>query len=133
MKISKFDRQNIRVVEAAFKEKLAKINAEMEKEFGVSVNLMPGGNFGVTEINSKLQFTIQGVNPLAEDFKQYCALYGLNESDLNKTFNYKGATWEIVGLNIGRRKYPIVCKNLSTNKTALFPKELLNTYYKSSK
>jgi len=46
-----------------------------------------------------------------KDFKRNAELYGLEESDLGKTFNSHGKTMEIIGANPRAHRYPILVKD----------------------
>ncbi len=56
-----------------------------------------------------------------QEFKDWATIYGLDPSDLGKTFKSGTASYKIVGLKRRNRKYPIVAKNLRNGKTYKFP------------
>ena len=60
------------------------------------------------------------VEKIAQDFKEYARVYGLQPDDLGKTFVFRGKTFKIIGLNIRSRKRPIVVENSITKKQFIF-------------
>lgn len=56
------------------------------------------------------------IDKRANDFKNYCSLYNLVESDLNKKFMFNGKIFQISGLNANAPKFPIIGKNIVTGK-----------------
>lgn len=55
------------------------------------------------------------------DFKKYATIYGLKPEQLGATFVSRGREFELTGLAMRRRKFPIMARDVQTNKTLLFP------------
>jgi hypothetical protein len=62
----------------------------------------------------------QAVNPQETAFKLYARRYGLEESDLGKTFRFRSDSIKITGLEPKRQKFTIVGQNLRTGKINLY-------------
>jgi len=60
----------------------------------------------------------------AEDFKRYAMDYGLEPSDLGRTFDSNGWTFTLTGLRPGRPKFPLLARR-SDGKIFKFPIERL--------
>lgn len=64
-----------------------------------------------------------GSNADEREFKRYAPLFGLKESDLHRKITFGGKRYEIVGLRPNRRKYPVLCRDLNTQKNHLLKPE----------
>lgn len=125
-KVTTFNRQNIR-----------QINAEMEaalkaiaNKYGVEVNLgstrFTGANF-----TTKIQIATVAEGGItmskeATDFNRYKTILGIN-MELGNEFERNGNTYTIVGLKPRSRQYPVLAK-CSDGKTYKLPVSLVNMY-----
>lgn len=125
-KVTTFNRQNIR-----------QINAEMEaalkaiaNKYGVEVNLgsirFTGANF-----TTKIQVATVAEGGItmskeATDFNRYKTILGIN-MELGNEFERNGNTYTIVGLKPRSKKYPVLAK-CSDGKTYKLPVSLVNMY-----
>jgi hypothetical protein len=57
----------------------------------------------------KLRWEFKGTDRLGDDWRHWCGTYGLPLDGLGRTFQHKGKTYTIAGLDLGRRAYPVVC------------------------
>lgn len=94
-----------------FRVAMKKALAEVEKEFGVEVEV---GNIKYSE--SSFTITTNVLNggkeeALKKEFENLCTLYGLKKDDYGKTFLYNNVKTTIIGIESNRRKYPIVVKD----------------------
>lgn len=110
--IKKFDKNIVYVVKDQLKEELIEVGDKM----GLDI-VIRNGKFTDTQLSLKIDLRVlndsgEAVLQMAEDFKQYAEMYGLQPSDLGKKVTYNGAKHEIVGLKPKNRKYPIIVKNL---------------------
>lgn len=117
---------DITKTKAIFAE-LAEAVKEIEKKHGVSFS-RGNGKYSDTDCYMKVTFTDNDINgdvktPEATAFENYADHYGLQKSDLNKTFTQRGETFKIVGLKTRSHKYPILCKKVSNGKGYKFPSE----------
>jgi hypothetical protein len=64
------------------------------------------------------------------DFRFHAASYGLAPDDFGARFRQNGMTFEIVGLKLRNRKYPIIAKNVATQDQFKFAPEGLLAYKK---
>lgn len=58
-----------------------------------------------------------------QEFKKYCRLYGLDESDYDRRFAFKGKEYIVIGIVPSKRKYPICCQEVSSGATYSFTAE----------
>ena len=65
-------------------------------------------------------------DPKASAFIKFATAYGMEPEDLNTTFTTNGDTFEVVGLDTKRSKYPIIVKNVKTNKMYCYTAETVN-------
>ena len=122
--IKQFDRQEVRILGEAIESALQKVG----DQYGVHI-IRGNGRFDPTNLTLKIEASIVGENgevvtKEAKDFKKFATMYGLNPSDLNKTFTtWNGKQFEITGLSLRKSKNPILAKKVSTGKTFIFPSE----------
>jgi len=99
----------------------------IEQRFNVKVRIGhasfdPSPNGGAT---FKLEFApvVSGEVKTKEatDFERLAYLYGLEASDLGKTFSSNGRTFTICGLAPKAHKFPILAKCADDGKTYKFP------------
>jgi hypothetical protein len=57
------------------------------------------------------------------EFLRYAPLFNLKPTDLHRKVVFAGKTYEIIGLRPNRRKYPVLCRNLNSNKIHLLKPE----------
>lgn len=101
--------------------------AGIAKEYGVSISTA-GVSYsdGFADIKLHLALTTGGEAETKEmmAFRQLAHYVGLEPSDLLKQFRYQYDNYKIIGLRSGR-KNPVLCKNLSNDKTYFFPVEII--------
>lgn len=59
------------------------------------------------------------------DFKKYAELFDLKPEDLGRTFKLNNSTFEIVGLKPSSRKFPIIGRNVASNKRFKFTSSMV--------
>ena len=111
-----------------------KLSKEMEaalqpvaKKYGLAI-VGVGGTVGTTEFLAKFEcceVSSDGVAQTKErsDFTDQATFFGLQASDLDRTFVSQGNEFRIVGLKPGRSKYPIIGERLADGKRYKFPGE----------
>jgi len=68
---------------------------------------------------------IGGVDRNKAIWDENAEIWGLQKDDLGETFQYKGATWTIIGLAPSRSKFPVIVQNQS-GKKMVYTVELVN-------
>jgi hypothetical protein len=63
----------------------------------------------------------------AKDFKRFCGRFGLQPTDLNKTFTSRGTTYKIVGLKPNSYKFPVIGENDRGTRYKFMATDVLNT------
>ncbi len=111
MAITKFDRATCRLlsqeIEAALKA--------VAQKHGVAIKA-GSGSFADTTFKLKVEVSVISASGVAQssvvtDFEQHAKFLGLQESDLGKSFLFRGTSYTICGLKLSGRKYPILAKN----------------------
>ena len=101
--------------------------SEIEKSFNIKIS------FGSAkyDCNGGAKYTVE-VSPVvngrtiskeAIEFQTYCQLYGLEKSDMGKTFFNNGETFKITGLSSRSRKFPIFAERIKDGKEFKFTPE----------
>ena len=116
MKITNFDRNQVRTVNEEIKSALEAIAAK----HGISFRM---GNirYNNSNFNAKFEMAVVGetgeaITKEATDFNRYRALKGIN-AVLGDLVVMSGARYEVVGYKARSSKYPILVKSLDDGKT----------------
>lgn len=109
--IKQFDRQTLRAITTAIETSLA----NLAKTHGIVIKYK-GGNFTPENAVIKLELAIQSADGTAASrerstWTQLATFYGLKPEWLDKTFNFYGKTFKIVGLNPKARTAPVIAAN----------------------
>lgn len=109
--IKQFDRQTLRAVTTAIETSLT----NLAKTHGIVIKYK-GGNFTPDNAVIKLELAIQSADGTAvsrerSTWTQLATFYGLKPEWLDKTFNFYGKTFKIVGLNPKARTAPVIAAN----------------------
>lgn len=109
------------------REDFQKAVADFEKKYNLKVSM---GNikYEEHEFNSKVTFTSNDMftdEVRKIEFAKHAELYGLTVEDFNKEFTVKGKTYQVIGFEISRPKYPIKVREIATGKETLFVEEVL--------
>ncbi len=134
MKIKKLNKQICQEIGREIERKLSGV----AKMFGVNVKVR-GGKFSLTSLTQKIEISIIDVDgnilsQASDDFKRYCSQYNLKPDDLGKTFTAdNGRSYEITGLKINSRKFPITAVNVETGRGYKFPEKIVVDYLKLAK
>jgi hypothetical protein len=108
-----------------FREEMKKAVAELEEKFGVEIN------FGkITYDANSFKINTEVSNGSKEDakkseFKRYCARYNLKPEDYGKTLENKGKTYILIGLEMNRRKFPLLFE-CEDGKRTLFTTDVIS-------
>lgn len=54
---------------------------------------------------------------MKREFERDCGSVGLYPEDYGQTFEQRGVKYEIVGIDLRKRKYPIIVREVATGKT----------------
>lgn len=108
MKITEFNRQNLKEMRAEINKALAPLSDKYGVVFGT-------GNIRFTRDEFTVKLTVGTVNEGApaqgkevKDFLALCHGYGLEPTDLGKTFVSNGTAWVLVGLKPKSYKFPFL-------------------------
>ena len=115
------DRAKVKMLRKAMEEALA----PLEESFKVKL-LMDNCNFTESYCNFKVGFA-----DVAEDgevqskevkeFKMFAATYGLEPTDLYRTFTVRGTEYKITGLSTRKPKYPLLADRVRDGAKFKFP------------
>ena len=89
----------------------------LEKKYGVEISL-GSIRYQSTSFEAKLS-VLKGVgdkSPGQVQFEKNAFMYGLKNDDFGKVFTVKGAQYQIVSIDTKKRKYPLVVKDVNTQK-----------------
>jgi hypothetical protein len=78
---------------------------------------------GTLRVTINANSTDPAHDPKIADWKRYAMSFGLPDDGLGRTFTLRGQTWKIIGLDAGRRRYPVVAEPLAGGKVMLFTAE----------
>lgn len=133
-KIKQFDKQETRRIGSAIEDALQKV----ANQFGVCIK-RGNGRFSSNNLTLKIEVSLLNANGEvksreSETFKLYAKVYGLEPTDLGRTFTaWSGKTFEITGLSARSHKYPVFAKNVLTGKGFKFPAEEVKVLLAKSK
>lgn len=103
----------------AFREDFADVVKELEVKYGVIISLgriTYGYDSFEGKITAKLGNSKEDV--MKKTWEQECGWFGFNKDDFGKQFTANdGKTYEIIGIDSGKRKYPIIIRDTRTGKT----------------
>jgi len=99
------------------------------KSLGIEAKAVSGGSFDDVGFSLKIQFSVAGAESReAQDWKRYSDLVdGFEADDLGREIQIrsKGGNdrYTIVGYLPKRRKFPVMCKSVTTGKISLFTED----------
>ena len=95
---------------------------ELGERFGLKFHA-GNGSFGGAEASFKLTIAVDDPEiqnaKKADEFNRYCSMFGLEPSDLGTEFRSGMTRYQLVGLELKRRKFPIRVLNIGTGKEVL--------------
>ncbi|RUP37977.1 MAG: hypothetical protein EKK63_13810 [Acinetobacter sp.] len=105
--MERFDKINLRALRPELERALSDVCAK----HGITATI-GSGSFTDLECKFKLILNLEGSGEVKStakqaDFERYAALYGLEPTDLGKTFIVGGNSYTITGLSPNRPKFPI--------------------------
>jgi hypothetical protein len=68
----------------------------------------------------------------ARDFERYASGYGLDGGDLGRAFSSRGKRYEVTGLAMRSRKYPVLARCSNTGRTYKFTADLVKRALEAS-
>lgn len=120
MKITNFDRTNLRMLRQAIDAALEDVG----KDYGISIeagNATFGENIATFKVEcATIAKNGKVVSKAAEDFNRYAQMFGLEPSDLGREFTHRGRRYTITGLKPRSHTYPIVATR-DDGKSFKFP------------
>lgn len=102
-----------------FRKDIKEAVKEVEKKFGVEITF---GKISYDESHFTIKTEVANGSKeegKRKEFEKYCTLYGLDKNDFGREFLYQGELCRFVGLEMNRRKYPIIIESVVTGKQIL--------------
>lgn len=101
-----------------FREDFEHAMESLEQKYGMVIEL-GSIHYTATSFTAKLEAkegeSKDDINE--QDFKRYCKMYGLEETDYDRRFAFQGKHYIITGIRPSKRKYPICCLCVEDNVT----------------
>jgi len=118
MNITKFDKPTLTMVRKEIQSSLD----DLQKKLGIQLKI---GNmrFDASTFTTKLEASLFGHDPLAEEWEKYADRFDLDATWIGKKFLYIGKTYTIVGLDTKKRKYPVM--TACDGKKYKFPADII--------
>jgi hypothetical protein len=102
----------------AFRKDFAEAVKDLEKQYGVVLSL---GRITYGYDNFRCQLEAKSGDSrddvLKKEFEQNCSAVGLYPEDYGQTFTQQGKQWRIIGIDLKKRKYPIIIEEVATGRT----------------
>lgn len=118
------------------KEDLKKLRAELDaalpdiaEKLGMKLKV-GNGSYDATTATFKIEAAMLDESGKAQTkearyFELYCEQFGLHKDDLNKTFATPTGGFQVIGILPRSYKFPILVKEISTNKEYKYPAEFV--------
>jgi hypothetical protein len=103
MNITKFDKPTLKMVREAIQSSLDGLQVDLGIQLKIGTMRFDDSTF-----TTKLEASLFGHDPLAEEWEKYANRFGLDATWIGKKFHYIGKTYTIVGLDTKKRKYPVM-------------------------
>lgn len=116
MKITKFDRTNLRLISADLQTALASV----EEKYGIKF-AYKGARFSPELATFKLEGATVSTDGVVvsrerQDFLTYHTLFNLPKEVLDQAIDMGGESYTVTGLNTRSQKYPVTAKRVSDGK-----------------
>jgi len=110
----------------SFREDFAEVVKELEDKYGLVIHL-GSISYGFDNFTGKIECQMGANQEEVEkkNFERDCRLVNLIPSDFNRIVTVQGKEYQIVGIDLGKRKYPIKVKEVSTGKSYKCTREWL--------
>lgn len=101
-----------------FRNDFAEAVKDLEAKYGIVISV---GRISYTydsfqcRIEGKLGDSKDDV--MRKDFEKHCQEVGLYPDDYGQTFTKNGKQYALIGVDMKKRKYPVVIKEVSTGRT----------------
>ena len=101
--ITKFDKPTLKMVRKELQSSLD----DLQEKLGIQLKI---GNirFDASTFTTKLEASLVGHDPLAEEWEKYANRFGLDATWIGKKFLSNLEMHTIIGLDTKRRKYPVI-------------------------
>jgi hypothetical protein len=121
--VTKFDRKTCRTVSADAEEALEAVAAK----FGLTLK-RESGRFSHDSFTAKFTFAVVAADGSGApaDFARKARMLGLPEDCYGKQFVTGTGTYEVTGLNLRAKKYPVLGKRVRDGKTFKFTAMAVN-------
>lgn len=89
-----------------------------------------GGSFGPSNATLKFEFAVKDANGdavtrEAQEFETCCTMFGLDKTDLGKTFVTDRDSYRITGLTMRGRRFPILAERVKDGRSFKFPADIV--------
>ena len=131
MKLTVLDRNDVRAVSKECEDALKAVAARYGLNLKVGTRHFTGKDvrFRVELSIAEVSSTGETLTPEALAFKRSAYAFGLSPDMLGKEFKTFQGTYQITGLKVASRKYPILAKDIRTGKTYKFPVNALTMWF----
>tara|TARA_A100000172_G_scaffold81150_1_gene73367 strand:+ start:665 stop:1033 length:369 start_codon:yes stop_codon:yes gene_type:complete len=109
------DRQTVKEL----RDKLQTVLEGFQDSYDLTVG---NASFNEDEVTFKLNLRLKGAETKEQKDLKTFAVY--DNIDINKTVDFQGNKWNLVGFNRNARKRPYLVKNLNSNKKFVFETQL---------
>jgi hypothetical protein len=110
----KIDRQMLEQFRKDFQEAVK----GLESKYGMVISL-GRITYGYDEFTGKLEVK-SGADKddvMKREFEKNCSYVGLDPEDYGQVFTQQGKDYKIIGLDLAKRKYPVIIQEVLTGKT----------------
>ncbi len=116
--ITKFDKPTLTMVRKEIQSSLD----DLQKKLGIQLKI---GNmrFDASTFTTKLEASLVGHDPLAEEWEKYAHLFDLDVTWIGKKFLSNSEMHTIIGLDTKKRKYPVI--TACDGKKYKFPADII--------
>lgn len=109
------DRAAANKIGAATKKALEEVAAEL----GINIEYR-GGRYDPVAGTYKPRIEFKVAGAARNTFERDCYRIGLRPEHFGKVFRSQGSDYEITGINLRARRYPVIAKQLSSGKSYKF-------------
>ncbi len=129
MTISQFNKPTIRQI----RPKLAAALKDLADNHGINIDV-GNASFDKSSCTFKLVLSTRDESGLAQtpevmEFKRSAELVGLKSDDLGRRFRSNGRIFEITGMSLNARRYPIMAKRVTDGKVYKFHQDSVRNLF----
>lgn len=101
-----------------FRQDFQEAVKDLESKYGIVISLGKI-TYGHDDFTAKLEAKSGDSKDevMKREFEENCLYFGLDPEDYGQVFSEKGKDYKIIGIDLAKRKYPVIIQELSTGKT----------------